>query len=401
MNHQLIIGAGGTGKSYECNKKIEDNPYFCYRTSTTGVSALNMLGDSIIEGNTLKTGGGKTINSALGFSDYKDLIRQFKNGAHGIKRNLKKISEYYERIAIDEVFMLNSFTLDMIYQCIEEHNNNINNNPIYLYMMGDIGQLKPVEGAPLFNANCWNTINKVYLTKVYRQSNTDFINVLNEIRRGNIKDTIPWLENNINYTDRLLEDYPGITVMTTNKAVDTFNTKKLKKLNKHIVQYRPTKEGNPGTLWNTLNRTTFLCEGARVMITCNNLAQGYANGSLGIIESLGADKILVKLDADNSIVTIKNITNYNIDINGKELGSVTYLPVRLAWATTLYKLQGLTIKGKLQAKVKGDKFLRTLHGGLYTLLSRMVNPEDILIVGNLDDLVSSCFVDPTLKKYIK
>lgn len=401
MKHQIIIGAAGTGKSYQCNKQIETNPYFCYRTSTTGVSALNMIGDNIIEGNDMKSGGGRTINSALGFSDTKDIILQYQKGAPKIKRNLRLISEFYERIAIDEVFMLNSFVLDVIYKCIEEHNKNINYNPIYLYLMGDIGQLKPVEGAPIFKAECWNKIHKEYLNKVYRQKNYEFIKVLNNVRKGNIKEDEEWIKENINFSDQIDKNFDGITVMTTNKAVDSYNIGKLMNLKNPIKQYHPTKSGNPGSLWNNLRSPIILCLGARVMITCNNLTKNYANGSLGVITKLEEDKVTVRLDRNKEEVVIKYVTNNNVSLKGEIVGSISYLPIKLAWATTLYKLQGLTVNGKLQAVVKGDKFLKTLHGGLYTLLSRMVNPEDLTIVGEYQDLVECNYINKEYRLYIK
>jgi ATP-dependent exoDNAse (exonuclease V) alpha subunit len=406
MNHKIILGAAGTGKSYECNQQLKHNPYFCYRTSTTGTSALNMLGDTlIIESNSMKTGGGRTINSALGYSDTASLLRDFSKGSPVLKRNLKNIAEHYERLAIDEVFMLGATELDIIYSAITQHNADVNNNTLYLYLMGDCGQLPPINSTPIFQSLCWDKLEKVYLTEVKRQNNIEFITVLNKIRKGEIKDCKDWLVNNILFEDTLNEDFKGITVMTTNQAVNAFNTKKLTELRNRVKEYKANKEGNPGPLWgnttSSIPKSIFLAVGARVMVTCNNLLKGYANGSLGVISKLENDTIYVVLDSNQEEVPIKKVTNKNYSLDGTELGSVTFFPIKLAWATTLYKLQGLTIKGKLQAVITKDKFLKTLHGGLYTLLSRMVSSDDLVLIGNVDDLIQANFINKDYLPYIK
>lgn len=404
--HKIILGAAGVGKSYECNQALKANPYFGYRTSTTGTSALNMLGDTVlIEGNSMKTGGGRTINSALGYSDTASLLRDYKKGAPVVKKNLKNISEHYERLVIDEAFMLGAIELDIIYSTVEQHNSDINNNTIYLYLMGDCGQLPPIDSSPIFKAICWSKLDKKYLTEVKRQNNIEFITALNNIRRGEIVKSRDWLLNNIRFEDNLNESFKGITVMTTNKAVNTFNNKKLKELNKPIKEYLASKVGNPGPLWGNTSscipKSLFLAEGSRVMITCNNLTKGYANGSLGEISRLTNESIFVILDTNGEEVEIKTITNKNYSFAGEELGSVTYFPIKLAWATTLYKLQGLTVKGKLQAVIKNDNFLKTLHGGLYTLLSRMVDSKDLVIVGSIEELIKSNFINKEYLPFIK
>lgn len=110
---QAILGAGGTGKSFSINKIIEQDPYYGFRSATTGIAAVNM--DS-----TLGVQTPTTINSALRYFNAEDLLRKYMQGKTLMP--LKFIGEKFRNIVIDEVSMMDAGTLDLIVMAVEKYN---------------------------------------------------------------------------------------------------------------------------------------------------------------------------------------------------------------------------------------------------------------------------------------
>ena len=383
---QSILGAAGVGKSYTLNQKLKEDPNYCLRTSTTGISAVN-LGE-----------GATTINSALGYYDTKSLLYSVANKK--VQDKLKKISERFKYIAIDEASMLEAAQVDLIVTAILEFNRTSKRRKLGLILTGDSGQLPAVSGKPFFEARYWNVFDVSYLTEVKGQSDAEFIHALQSIRRGDAASVVDWFESTIGFHKEIDSSFEGSTFFSMNHEVDNFNMMNLNKLPGKAKRYKAYLSGTPASVWKDIPAHVDLKVGSLITILVNNIKDGYANGDQAFVEEMFEGSIIVRLLRTKRQVYIhySNLENKPLG-SYKAVGSLSYLPVRLAWASTIHKSQSLTLDA-VQIKLGGD-FLKGLSGGLYTALSRVRTKEGLRIVGNKDLFIESCYVDKRYLRYIK
>jgi hypothetical protein len=381
-----ILGPAGVGKSFTVNEKLKEDPSYCMRTSTTGISAVNL------------GGGAMTINSALKYFNTKQLLMKVANKE--IDSILKKISERFRYIVIDECSMLDAAQVDLIYTAICRFNAQNRKRKLGLYLTGDSGQLPAVSGKPFFEARYWNAFHVSYLTEVKRQSDKDFIKALQLVRAGRPEEAVDWFEENIGFHSSIDEDFEGSTFFSMNAEVDTYNFRKLTELEGVSKKYVALIEGTPMAVWKDIPKYVELKKGALITILINNIEQGYANGDMAIVQETFDTCILVKLLRTKRQVYIHYHGVNNVPLGQyKPVGSISYLPVRLSWASTIHKSQSLSLDA-VQIKLGGE-FLERLSGGLYTALSRVRTKEGLRIVGNRESFIQSCYVDPRYIPYIK
>lgn len=394
-----LLGGAGVGKSWtlkNLNNKI--------LTASTGIAAINLEG--------------RTINSVLNYFNTEDLLFKVANGL--LLDPLLEISKKNIYLVIDEISMTPAEQLDLICRAIEDHNEYVEYSPnltkkhnkLKLIVSGDAAQLPPVStGAspakPFFQAVYWKKFNINHLIEVKRQSNKEFVGILNQIRLGNVRNVVDWFETKIGFEKELDLSFPGSTFFPTNKEVNSFNKVKLDELLSEEVVYESTRKGKQLVDWKDLPNRLVTKIGMKVMLLSNNFEDRYANGDLGIIVDTLAGGLLVRLLRDNRIVLInyKKLTNVVNVFNEKKqeyvskvIGSIDYLPIRQGDSTSIHKSQSLSLDN-VQVGVE-NSFLSRLSGGLYTALSRVTSYEGLRIVGTKDQFIKACYINPKYKNYL-
>lgn len=381
-----ILGAAGTGKSTLINSLLEKFPTAIVGCSPTGIAAVNIKS--------------RTINSLFGFYDAKSLYANIKKGI--VERKIDKLrASGVTCILIDEVAMLSAQVLDLIYFVIngspKQHRNHIK-----LILVGDPGQLPPVEGNPFFYAKCIKEFTHVNLSKIYRQTDKDFVEILNKVRLGETQEAYEFLSSKGCFASTIDESFYGPTIFSTNNNVDAFNLKKVKEIGSIPVMFKREYKGSIPKEWlSTIPNNVIIKEGSKVMITKNNNSIGVVNGDVGIVETLLSDGAVVNIARlKKSVVILREEIKFTESENNvKRLsGTVKFLPLALAYAITIHKSQGSTYHS-IQIDLRGS-FIRRLSGGLYTCISRCTNVENLRLVGSKEQFMRSCYIAEPYLKYI-
>lgn len=375
----LITGKAGTGKSTLLRHFVKESGKRCIVVAPTGIAAINV--------------GGVTVHSFFGLP-----LRPLVPGDSEIRAYPKyhpkyKIMREMEVLIIDEVSMLRSDIIDAI-----DHSLRINLNMPFPFggkqvvFFGDLFQLEPViqnsdverhlfgevyQSHYFFHARVFENINlpNIELTQVYRQQDETFIHLLNSIRLGNAGEG-ELEEINSRYqpdyepdTDEL-----AITLCTRNRMADDINEYMLRKIEGKSFDYAGTIEGDFNVRNLPTSSTLVLKVGAQVVFMKNHATGAYVNGTLGRVTRLDQMNIEVTLEGGEEIMLQKEIwenkvyrfDNVNRRIQSDVIGKFTQYPVKLAWAITIHKSQGLTFD-KAIIDLGGGAFA---HGQLYVALSR-------------------------------
>jgi len=390
--YEAILGAAGSGKSTELRARNTANPGYSLLTSSTGISAVNL--------------GGRTINSVLNYFNTADLLRQYTQNKSRLMGKLSHIKRRYSYIAIDEVSMLDGRALDIIYNAIQEVNRKGSiGKQLGLVLLGDAGQLPVVDkdGAiPFFKAECWDKFRITALREIKRQADKDFIRSLNLVRGGQFDEALEWFRDNVEFAKSLDKNFPGPTIVSRNRTVDAFNQEALARLGGEEYYY-PRRiwieegEREPSE-WRNIPETLTLKIGAQVMILTNDHTANYANGDLGSIVQLFPKHVVVKLfrTQDTRLIEYKRMEYQNEQ--GVAKGFMDYIPLRLAYAMTVFKSQSLTLDS-VQIRLT-EPFLGMLSGGLYTALSRSRTPAGLRLVGTNSSFIRAGYINPDYLRWV-
>jgi ATP-dependent DNA helicase PIF1 len=394
---QAILGQAGTGKSFYLNSLIRQDRTFGLRTATTGIAALNM-------GTISNTEEPTTINRALRYFTTENLLSNYTK--RKVFFPLKIINRKYSNIIIDEISMMNSATLDLIVMSIEHYNKETGKD-LGLVICGDIGQLSPVEGSPVFNAKCWDKFDITNLTEVKRQDNKEFVEALGCIRRGEVLEALRWFETNISFVEEPDICFRGATLFSTNNEVNIFNKRRLKLLMGESKVYTSKLEGTSHVTWDNIPTAIELKKGAVIQLLYNDFDYGFANGDLAIVDELWENSIEISLLRKSKHIHLRprKLAHYTFNtkgyLNSKPEGTLSLLHIKLAAAQTTHKVQGLSLDNvQINLKGAGKNFIKRQTGMLYTALSRVKTPEGLIIVGTPQDLVDCCYLNPSYKKWI-
>jgi ATP-dependent DNA helicase PIF1 len=398
----LITGKAGTGKTTLIKEILKDADAKQIVLAPTGVTALQV--------------GGETIHKFFRIQPGLNNLEQIK----AVSGRQAKIIEKLTRIIIDEISMVRADLLDIIDITLQKtKGNNLPFGGVQIIMVGDFYQLPPVitkdekaifermyDGRFVFSSRVLQRIKlkHVELSKVFRQKDIEFINLLADIRRGiNLYEAL----NTINKS--CVKDHRGsrIPMLLTCRNLDAnnYNLEKLKELSGDVMKYRGKIEGDFNLTQDNLPAPDVieLKPNARVMILKNDANNHYVNGDLGTVLGVSDNAVRIKLDRKEMICTIEAVTweryvyNFNDQINQIDktiVGQYTQLPIKLAWASTVHKAQGLTLDDVRIDFTKGC----FESGQAYVALSRATSLDGLSLVKKLS--MRDVIVDPILTKYL-
>lgn len=386
----FLTGKAGTGKTTflrRIQEKVYKNKAI---TAPTGIAAINA--------------GGVTLHSflQLPFEPFTPDYEGRKKMDYHFKMRKSKIEliQSLELLVIDEVSMLRADMLDAIDYVLKRYRNT--NKPfggVQMLFIGDLFQLPPVVqpkewtileqfySSPFFfdaHALRDNLPVCIELTKVYRQQDKRFIELLNRVRNNCVRQQdLDLLNARMNLSSQNNLKNPVI-LTTHNYQADQINKQEMDKLPGKLHTYLATVEGDFSENAFPTEYELSLKEGAQIMFVKNDVGEyrRYYNGKLGEVVKLTDNKISIAFREGGSIDlerdTWKNI-RYKLneasnDIEEEELGQFSQFPIRLAWAITIHKSQGLTFD-----HVQIDAGRAFAEGQVYVALSRCTSLEGIIL----------------------
>lgn len=420
--HIFLTGNAGTGKTTFLREVIGQTSKNCVVVAPTGVAAINA--------------GGVTIHSMFGLptkayapgNEYVDPnlannIQMLSGHFHYNRQKLDVIKEL-ELLVIDEVSMVRADLLDAVdYSLRFTRKNTKPFGGVQVLFIGDMYQLPPVvkddewpllskyySGPYFFDSHVFRNLDPVYieLKKIYRQSDRTFIQILNNIRHQDFQqEDYEILAEH--YNSKFEPDEPGyITLTTHNKKADVINESELAKLKGEEVIFDADVSGDFYDNMFPTERLLRLKEGAQVMFVKNDTSgeRKYFNGKIGIIERIDEygdeDEILsVRFPDTGEIISVakelwENI-KYSVNPEDQKLeqnriGSFEQYPLRLAWAITIHKSQGLTFdKAVIDA---GESFA---PGQVYVALSRCTSMDNLVLKSMISN--RNIFSDPRIVEF--
>lgn len=389
----FLTGKAGTGKTTFLHNLRHETKKQMAVVAPTGVAAINA--------------GGTTMHSffQLPFTPFvptvegrKELVEKIK--MQGVRR---KVIQELELLVIDEISMVRADVLDAVDTILRHVRYNYNQpfGGVQVIFIGDMFQLSPVavenewrilspyyRSPYFFDSQVVQQQRPVYieLDKIFRQSEPQFIKVLNEVRNNQLSpEGLSLLESRYQPLFSPLNDDTYITLTTHNYKADRINEDELSKLKGSTHKYMAEINGEfPEKSYPTDHELT-LKVGAKVMFIKNDSEnpRRFFNGKIGIVEDMDDKIITVFCPDDETTVELERVQWENIrystdektkKINENVIGTFVQFPLRLAWAITIHKSQGLTFD-----KAIIDAGAAFAPGQVYVALSRCRSLEGIIL----------------------
>jgi ATP-dependent DNA helicase PIF1 len=375
----FLTGEPGAGKTHTINEYVA---YLRAHGVEPAITASTGIAATHIHGQTIHSWSGIGIRRSLGPYD----LDQLTTTEYLVKR-----IQNTKVLIIDEVSMIDAAILDMIdILCREMRSRDEAFGGIQVVLVGDFFQLPPVSRSGdqvhfAFESDAWRRMQPVicYLTEQHRQSDQVFLSLLSAIRKNTYSDTHhQHLERRRYDADDALDPDATLTrLFSHNTDVDTINDQELSKLDSLPTIYTMTSKGKDslvaGLRKGCLSPEKLVLKvGATVMCTKNNAQKGYVNGTLGTVVSFESmTKYPVIETKSGERITIEP-ESWIVEENGKEKARITQIPLRLAWAITIHKSQGMSLDSAVMD-------LREVfeYGQGYVALSRVRTLEGLHLLG--------------------
>ena len=391
----FLTGKAGTGKStflrYVCQHTNKKHVVL----APTGIAAINA--------------GGATLHSFFKLPFHPLIPTDSRFSVRNIKETLKyngekrKIIREMELLIIDEISMVRADIIDFVDKVLRIYSRNMR-EPFggkQLLLVGDVYQLEPVlkeddrqflrpfyQSAYFFDAIIFREFQlvSIELRKVYRQSDPEFINILDHIRTNNLSNgDLLKLNSRVGEEQKVHDNAMSITLSTRRDTVDFINERELALLPGDVSKFEGRITGDFPESSLPTPMSLELKVGAQVIFIKNDLDKRWVNGTLGVIEALDEDnKNLYVITDDGREFEVERTTWSNLrykynereqKIEEEEIGTYTQFPVRLAWAITVHKSQGLTFR-RVNIDFTGGVFA---GGQTYVALSRCTSLEGITL----------------------
>jgi hypothetical protein len=389
----FLTGQAGTGKTTFLHNLHKNTAKRMIITAPTGVAAINA--------------GGVTLHSffQLPFGPFvpgSETYEGNKQRRFRFSKEKKRIIQSLDLLVIDEISMVRADLLDAVDAALRSHRRN--NQPfggVQLLVIGDLHQLSPVakqdewrllqqhyESVYFFSSKALalTELLTIELKHIYRQSDVDFISLLNRIRNNRLDESsIANLNKRYIQNFKPDEDQGYITLTTHNHNAESINQTRLQALSKKEYRFKAEISGDfPEHIYPTL-ATLLLKKGAQVMFVRNDPSAEklYYNGKIGKITKISNKNISVTCPGDKQEIVVEPIIweniKYTLNEKNKEIeeniiGKFTQYPLKLAWAITIHKSQGLTFE-----KAIIDAKAAFAHGQVYVALSRCKTIEGMAL----------------------
>jgi len=348
----FLTGAAGSGKTYVLREYIK---YLHELGADVGITASTGIAATHMGGITLHSWAGIGIRDSLTKSDLAEIAE---------KPHVKNRLRYASILIVDEVSMLHHFRLDLVDKVLRQVKEV--DEPfggIQVIFCGDFFQLPPVSrrGEPdaffAYHSDVWKSLNlKVcYLEEQHRQNDASYLKVLNAIRENKVDKEVREILNTRHEVSlrRDLRKFPkglafeeATRLYSHNVNVDTENERELQKIPGKIFEYEMESRGKKPIV-EALKKsclapeTLRLKEGAKVMFVKNNFEEGYVNGTLGVVLKCDRGEIEVRT-VSGRVINVPP-ESWQVEEEGRLLGKICQYPLRLAWAITVHKSQGMSL----------------------------------------------------------
>ncbi|KLT66435.1 helicase [Pedobacter sp. BMA] len=408
--HVFLTGKAGTGKTTFLRKLIQLTHKKAMICAPTGIAAINAAGVTIHSLFQLPFGaflpeaatGIINQNITFNFNTPRTIVKHLN-----MQGNKRRMIQELELLVIDEVSMLRADMLDAIDFSLRyiRRNRNVPFGGVQLLFIGDLHQLPPVikndewkimagfyKSIYFFDALALQTNPPVYieLDKIYRQDDTVFIDLLNNLRKNQIT-----AEDTALLKQHFKKDFkPGanenyITLTTHNNKADTINRERLRQLVAKSYFFEAKVNGEFNEYAYPNDRSLELKVGAQIMFIKNDMTaeKRYYNGKIGVVHHIEKDIIEIELPDDKTVIKISPYTWENVkyklneatnEIDENVAGSFVQYPIKLAWAITVHKSQGLTFDRAIIDI--GDAFA---PGQAYVALSRLRSLKGLVLTSHL------------------
>lgn len=409
--HIFLTGKAGTGKTTFLRNLRQITQKQMIITAPTGVAAINA--------------NGVTLHSFFQLP-FAPFLAESNSYSHNRQRQFrfsklkKQLIKNLDLLVIDEISMVRSDVLDAVDVTLRRHRPN--SSPfggVQLLLIGDLHQLSPIakpdewqilqdhyKSIYFFDSHALarTELSTVELSHIYRQSDVDFIKILNQVRDNQLNHrSISRLNQRYikNFTPPKDQGYISLT--THNRNAETINQSQLSLLASREYCFKAEVSGDfPAHLYPTSD-TLLLKQGAQVMFIRNDLSADkfYYNGKIGKISKISDHRISVICPGDQHEIEVttskwENI-KYQINKSSGEIeeeitGTFEQYPLKLAWAITIHKSQGLTFE---QAII--DVAAAFTHGQVYVALSRCKTLEGIVLTSPMTS--AGILTDETVKNF--
>lgn len=372
----FLTGSAGAGKTYVLNQYIK---YLKARKIPVSITASTGIAATHLQGTTIHAWSGIGIKDSLSTRNLRELKE---------KKYLKKNIDKSKVLIIDEISMLHKRQFDLVNEVLRFFRETEDAfGGIQLVVCGDFFQLPPIGNASEINKDKFCFMSQAwldaklticYLTEQFRHTDSKLNGILNEIRTASVSsNSIALLESSIGE----IEAEEPTRLYTHNLDVDRINSQHMSEIKGRKKVFKAKIKGNL-KLAESIKRSIMAPESlelkkdAKVMFVKNNYEKGYLNGSLGMVLNFNDDGLPV-IRLNNGVYIVAEPEDWRIeDESGKLLVSYKQVPLRLAWAITVHKSQGMTLDSAIMDLSKTFE-----KGQGYVALSRIKGLEGLQLVG--------------------